>query len=134
MVVLASHIENPGAILNAVDPDGKQYIDILIENEQKLVISEFVVQQYLEGIWNGNLDWSGWKMMGFFLLVVFFPPLWFFISVPIDYSMNKVPVVKFMSYLTSHIYFVFFVSLTCAGPPHSTARLVVVAVFALGVT
>jgi hypothetical protein len=54
MVVLGSHIESPGQILNAVDEDNRQYIDTLIECEQKLVISEYVVQQYLKEIWNGQ--------------------------------------------------------------------------------
>ena len=36
--------------------------------------------------------------------------------------MNKVPIVKFLSYLTSHIYFMLFLSLTCVAPPHTTIR------------
>ena len=122
MVVLSSHIESPGQILNAVDRDNNQYIDILIEAEQKMVISEFVVQTYLQEIWNGNLEWPAWKMMGFFFLFVLIPPVWFFFSLPIDYKMNKIPVIKFMSYLTSHIYFVVFLCLTCVFPQHTTYR------------
>lgn len=54
MVVLGAHIESPGQILNAVDDDNRQYIDTLIECEQKMVVSEYVVQQYLKEIWNGQ--------------------------------------------------------------------------------
>ena len=36
--------ETPGIVLNAVDKENHQFIDILIENEQKIVISEYVVQ------------------------------------------------------------------------------------------
>ena len=36
--------ETPGTVLNAVDGENHQFIDILIENEQKMVISEYVVQ------------------------------------------------------------------------------------------
>ena len=122
MVVLSSHIESPGQILNAVDDDNNQFIDILIETEQKMVISEYVVQQYLQEIWNGQLDWPTWKMLGFFFCFVLIPPVWFFFSLPIEFKMNKIPVVKFMSYLTSHIYFVLFLSLTCVLPPHTTFR------------
>jgi hypothetical protein len=39
----------------------RQYIDTLIECEQKMVISEYVVQQYLKEIWNGQVSdiWNG---------------------------------------------------------------------------
>ncbi len=42
-------------------PYNRQYIDTLIECEQKMVISEYVVQQYLKEIWNGQVSdiWNG---------------------------------------------------------------------------
>ena len=92
MVILASHIESPGTVLNSVDEENRQFIDILIENEQKLVISEYVVQMYLQEIWEGQLKWPTWKMVGFFFLFIIFPPVWFFFSLPIDFRMNKIPV------------------------------------------
>ena len=112
LVITASHLESPGAILNAVDNTNTQFIDILIAKEQKMVISEYVVQQYLQEIWEGNLNWSTWKMVGFFFCFVAFPPVWFFFSLPINFRMNKIPVIKFMSYLTAHIYFMLFLTLT----------------------
>ena len=42
--------ETPGTVLNAVDGENHQFIDILIENEQKMVISEYVVQVELSSI------------------------------------------------------------------------------------
>ena len=112
LVITASHIESPGAILNAVDHNNTQFIDILIAKEQKMVISEFVVQTYLQDIWEGQLNWSALKMVGFFFIFVAFPPVWFFFSLPISFRMNKIPVIKFMSYLTAHIYFMLFLTLT----------------------
>ena len=122
LVVISSHIESPGQILNAVDDDNNPFIDVLIDCEQKMVISEYVVQQYLQEIWNGRLDWPAWKMMGFFFIFVLIPPVWFFFSLPLNFRTNKIPVIKFMAYLTSHIYFVVFLSLTCVLPPDSTYR------------
>ena len=122
MVITSCHVESPAAILNAVDEDNTPYIDVLINNEQKLVISEYVVQQYLQEIWEGQLNWSTTKMTGFFLLFVFFPPVWFFFSLPIEFRMNRIPIIKFMSYLTGHIYFVLFLSLTAVVPPNTTVR------------
>ena len=70
LVITASHIESPGAILNSVDNQNKNFIDILIAREQKMVISEYVVQQYLQEIWEGQLNWSTAKMIGFFVIFV----------------------------------------------------------------
>ena len=70
----------------------------------------------------GSLNWSNARMLGFFFLLVLFPPVWFFFSLPIDYKMNKIPIIKFLSYLTGHIYFVLFLSLTAVMPPDTTIR------------
>ena len=122
LVITAAHIESPGAILNAVDLENNQFIDILIAKEQKGIISEYVVQQYLQEIWEGQLDWSTTRMLGFFFCFVFIPPVWFFFSLPINVRLNKIPVIKFMSYLTAHIYFMLFLTLTSVVPPHTTVR------------
>ena len=87
-----------------------------------MVISEYVVQQYLQEIWEGQLNWSTWKMVGFFFCFVAIPPVWFFFSLPINFRMNKIPVIKFMSYLTAHIYFMLFLTLTAVVPPNTTVR------------
>ena len=44
MVILASHIESHGTVLNAVDMENHQFVVILIENEQKMVVAEYLVQ------------------------------------------------------------------------------------------
>ena len=46
----------------------------------------------------------------------------FFLSMPIDRGYNKVPVVKFMSYLSSHLYFMAFLTLVAVVPPDPTTR------------
>ena len=122
LVITASHIDSPGAILNATDNEDTQFIDVLINNEQKMVIAEYVVQQYLEEIWDGGLNWGAAKMTGFFFLFILFPPVWFFFAIPIDFRMNKIPIVKFLAYLTAHIYFMLFLCLVAVLPPHSTVR------------
>ena len=112
LLITSCHVENPVAILNAVDSENTPYIDVLIQCDQKMVVAEFVVQQYLQEIWEGSLNWSSARMLGFFVLLILFPPVWFFFSLPIEYKMNKIPFIKFLSYLTGHIYFVLFLSLT----------------------
>ena len=59
-------MESPGAILNSVDDENTTFIDTLIANEQKIAISQYVVQQYLQGIWQGNLTLKTWQFMLFF--------------------------------------------------------------------
>jgi hypothetical protein len=122
LVITSSHIDSPSAILNATDKTETQFIDILIDTEQKMVIAEYVVQQYLQEVWDGGLNWGAGKMTGFFALFVLIPPVWFFFSLPINYRMNKIPIVKFLAYLTGHIYFMLFLCLTAVLPPHSTVR------------
>ena len=48
LVITSCHVESPVAILNAVDGDNTPFIDVLIQCDQKMVIAEFVVQQYLQ--------------------------------------------------------------------------------------
>ena len=122
LVITSCHVENPVAILNAVDESNTAFIDVLIQCDQKMVIAEFVVQQYLQEIWEGQLNWSTLKMVGFFFCFVAVPPVWFFFSLPINVRMNKIPVIKFMSYLTAHIYFMLFLTLTVVVPPNPTVR------------
>ena len=105
-----------------MDADKKSYIDVLIETEQKQVIAEYVVQQYLQEIWNGQLEWATWKTLALFFLIVVVPPVWVFFSLPLQLRMHRIPLVKFMGYLTSHIYFIGLLTLTCAIPPDTTYR------------
>lgn len=121
MIGIAANIESPGTILNSLEKD-VNFIDILIENEQKIAISQYVVQQYLQEIWQGHLSLNSWQFVLLFLGFVLLPPLWFFLSLPMDKGLNRVPVVKFMSYLTSHLYFMAFLTLVAAFPPDPTTR------------
>jgi len=93
-VSLAANMETPGAILNSLDDDGISFIDTLIENEQKIAISQYVVQQYLQEIWQGHLKLKGWQFLLFFAAFVLLPPLWFALSIPVEKGLNRVPVVK----------------------------------------
>ena len=56
LVITSCHVENPVAILNAVDSENTPFIDVLIQCDQKMVIAEFVVQQYLQEIWQGWIN------------------------------------------------------------------------------
>ena len=94
MYNLAANIETPGAILNSVDNENMSFLDTLIAKEQKITISQHVVQQYLQEIWHGGLQLKAWQFLLFFAAFVLFPPLWFVMSMPVEKGLNKVPVVK----------------------------------------
>ena len=115
-------MESPGRILNSLDSDNVSFIDVLINNGQKIAISQYVVQQYLQEIWQGHLNLRAWQFVLFFSAFVLLPPVWLFFSLPVDRGLNKVPVIKFMSYLTSHIYFMACLTLVAAFPPDQTTR------------
>ena len=122
MVITCSHIDSPSALLNATDASDTQFIDVLIENNQKKVIAEYVVQQYLQEVMDGGLKWSTVHWVAWLLLFLVLPPVWFAFSVPIDLKMNKIPVVKYLARLTGHFYFMLFLCLNAVICPHSTAR------------
>ncbi len=95
ILFLAAGVKSPGALLNSIDEEkGTNFIDTLIANEQKIAISQYVVQQYLQEIWQGHLTLTTWQFILFFLSFVLLPPVWFLFSIPIQKGLNKVPVIK----------------------------------------
>lgn len=102
--------------MKAIDSKGTPFLDILIDCEQKNVISDPAVQKYLSDVWVGNLKWSDARFILLFFSFVFLPFLWIFFSLPIDARLNRVPIIKFIVYLVSHIYLVILFIITCAMP------------------
>ncbi|GMR55549.1 hypothetical protein PMAYCL1PPCAC_25744, partial [Pristionchus mayeri] len=96
---------NPAILLKARDNRGKPLLDVLIENEQKEVVSYASVQRYLTEIWTARVDWSFGKTVAFTLLVLLCPPAWFYFSLPLDSRIGRAPIIKFVCHIVSHIYF-----------------------------
>ena len=115
---IAANMHGPALLLKAVDNRGMPFLDVLIECEQKEVVSHPSVQRYLSEVWTGHLShWSGWMMILFFSTLLFIPPVWLALSIPNKHiRFNKVPVIKFMSYLVSHIYLIVLFTLTIVYP------------------
>ena len=101
---LAANIESPGAILNSLDDNDTSFIDTLIAKEQKIAISQYVVQQYLQEIWQGHLKLKAWQFLLFFASFVLLPPIWFIFSMPVEKGLNKVPVIKVPHILVPNTY------------------------------
>ena len=116
LLATAASTNNAAGLLKAVDFNGTPFLDVLIENEQKLVVSHPAVQKYLSDIWMGNLKWSTWKILMLFVLFLICPIIWVAFSLPIRHRFNKVPIIKFMAYLVSHLYLMILFSMTIAYP------------------
>ncbi len=117
---IAANLHGPALLLKAVDNRGMPFLDVLIECEQKEVVSHPSVQRYLSEVWTGHLShWSGWMMLLLFCILLLVPPVWLAFSIPNKHiRFNKVPVIKFMSYLVSHIYLIVLITLTIVVPAY----------------
>ena len=116
LVNIAASQNSAALLLTAVDHNGKSFLDVLIENEQKQVISQPAVQRYLSEVWVGNLKWSTWKIIMLFIVFLFIPVVWLIISLPLKHKYNKIPIIKFMAYLVSHLYLMILFSMTIVYP------------------
>ena len=104
LLAIAACTNSPSVLLKAVDYNGTQFLDVLIEHEQKQCVSHPAVQKYLSEIWMGNLQWATWKIIMLFCAFLFVPVVWLLFSMPLKHRFNKVPIIKFMAYLVSHLY------------------------------
>lgn len=77
---------------------------------------------FFQELWTGSLKWSAWRTMLLFLLFIICPPIWIFFTLPLGHSYYKVPIIKFMSYLTSHIYLMLFLMLVGITPIYPVVR------------
>ncbi|XP_037903075.1 serine/threonine-protein phosphatase 6 regulatory ankyrin repeat subunit A isoform X2 [Hermetia illucens] len=122
LLALAAGSDSAGKILTATDRRNVEFLDVLIENEQKEVIAHTVVQRYLQELWRGSLTWSSWKILLLLLAFVVCPPVWIGFTFPLGHKFNKVPIIKFMSYLTSHIYLMLHLSVVGITPIYPVLR------------
>ncbi|KPI96846.1 Ankyrin-1 [Papilio xuthus] len=120
LLALAAGADSAGHILTATDNRNIEFLDVLIENEQKEVIAHTVVQRYLQELWRGSLKWSGIKIMFLFFAFIICPPVWIVFSLPLGHRYNKIPIIKFMSYLTAHIYLMILLALVAITPIYNS--------------
>ena len=75
-----------GKVLQAMDRRKVTFLDVLIECDQKTVVSNAAVQSYLNELWRGGLSWTGnsLKLILLFFTMVVCPPVWIFFSLPLN--------------------------------------------------
>nr|CAD2199644.1 unnamed protein product [Meloidogyne enterolobii] len=109
---------NAALLLKAKDHRGRPLLDVLIENEQKEVVSYASVQRYLTEIWMGGIDWSFGKTLAFTFFVLICPPAWFYFSLPLDSRIGRAPFIKFVCHIVSHIYFTILLTIVVLNITH----------------
>ncbi|XP_071508793.1 uncharacterized protein [Diadema antillarum] len=117
LISITSSTTSPGSLLRSVDERNVPFLDVLMECEQKDVVAHPSVQKYLSDVWVGNLNWASWRIILLFFVLVIFPPIWIFFSLPLKHRFNKLPIIKFMTYLVSHIYLIILLILTTVVTP-----------------
>ncbi|XP_011500154.1 PREDICTED: serine/threonine-protein phosphatase 6 regulatory ankyrin repeat subunit B-like [Ceratosolen solmsi marchali] len=122
LLALAAGADSAGRILTSMDRRNVEFLDVLIENEQKEVIAHTVVQRYLQELWRGSLNWNAFRTILLFIVFVICPPVWVVFALPLGHKYNNVPIIKFMSYLTSHIYLMVFLALVGIIPVYTVNR------------
>ncbi|ETN58244.1 ion channel nompc [Anopheles darlingi] len=122
LLALAAGADSAGRILTATDRRNMEFLDVLIENEQKEVIAHTVVQRYLQELWRGTLNWTAWRIMLLFVGFIVCPPVWIIFTLPLGHNFYKVPIIKFMSYLTSHIYLMIHLMIVGITPIYPVVR------------
>lgn len=79
-------------------------------------------RDFEQELWQGRLNWAGWKTLLMFLGFIACPPLWIVFTLPLWHTYNKVPIIKFMSYLTSHVYLMLLLQIVAITPYYKAAR------------
>lgn len=121
MALAASgHEDSASSLLRSVDHRGVTILDMLIECEQKDVVSHESVQEYLTQVWTGHLsNWGEASIMALFAVSLLLPPVWLILSLPLGHRLDRVPVVKFISYLVSHLYLTALFIICTVCPPYN---------------
>uniref|UniRef100_A0A4W3GDN1 Serine/threonine-protein phosphatase 6 regulatory ankyrin repeat subunit C-like n=1 Tax=Callorhinchus milii TaxID=7868 RepID=A0A4W3GDN1_CALMI len=119
LLTVASGSKSAGYLLRAVDHRTTSLLDALIECEQKEVVAHPVVQKYLTDVWYGSLHWAHWKVVLLFFSFLVCPPIWLVFSLPLGHRFTKIPIVKFMSHLVSHVFLLLLFVVTVVYPPLS---------------
>lgn len=81
-----------------------------------------VTFNYFQELWRGSLNWSAWRTLLLLVAFIVCPPVWVVFTLPLGHKYNKVPIIKFMSYLTSHIYLMLHLMIVGITPIYPVVR------------
>lgn len=115
LTAIAASTNSARVLLKSIDNKGVPFLDVLIECEQKEVVAHPTIQKYLSDAWMGGIQWQAWKLVLLIAAFILCPLVWIVFSLPF-HRYSRIPIFKFMSYLVSHIFFVFLLVVVCAIP------------------
>lgn len=115
-LITVSCADDSESVLNALDGQNTAFLDFLIACDQKECVSHAIVQQYVTEIWYGDLRLEDWKFLLLFLLALFCPPIWIYLSLPFKNRYQYIPIIKFICRLISHLYLLLLFILTTVMP------------------
>ncbi|XP_075545338.1 no mechanoreceptor potential C [Dermacentor variabilis] len=116
LLSIAASNNNTAALLRALDARNTPFLDVLIELQRKTVVAHPAAQKYLTELWMGSYHWTTFKIVMLFFGFLLCPVLWVASSLVCGNHFSNIPIVKFMSYLVSHIFFVIVLSVTIINP------------------
>lgn len=116
LLSIAASNNNTAALLRALDSRNTPFLDVLIELQRKTVVAHPAAQKYLTELWMGSYTWTTFKIVMLFLGFLLCPVIWAASSLLCGNRFSNIPIVKFMSYLVSHIFFVIVLSITIINP------------------
>ncbi|KAH7970063.1 hypothetical protein HPB52_023952 [Rhipicephalus sanguineus] len=116
LLSIAASNNNTAALLRALDARNTPFLDVLIELQRKTVVAHPAAQKYLTELWMGSHHWTTFKIVMLFFGFLLCPVLWVASSLVCGNHFSNIPIVKFMSYLVSHIFFVIVLSITIINP------------------
>ncbi len=110
-------------LFQSVDNRNTQFVDVLIDCNQKTIISQYFVQEYFTDAWGSNFKMSGIQLFLIFLSILLIPIIWLLLSLPISIRfkkdgliINKMPFIKFSCFFVSHLYFIVLLILVAVEP------------------
>jgi hypothetical protein len=115
-LITVSCADDSESVLNALDGQNTAFLDFLIACDQKECVSHTIVQQYVTDIWYGDIKWEDWKFLILFLVALFCPPIWIYLSLPFKNRYHYIPIIKFICRLISHVYLLMLFILTTVLP------------------
>lgn len=86
------------------------------------IFSVLKLKKKFQELWRGSLNWSGFRTSLLLVAFLICPPVWVVFTLPLGHKYNKVPIIKFMSYLTSHIYLMIHLSVVGITPIYPVVR------------
>ena len=123
LISIVGAAKNIDLLFQSVDNNNTQFVDVLINCNQKRVISNLLIQQYFIDAWDCGMKMGGFTMFLIFLSILLFPIIWLFFSLPITVRLkkngviiNKIPIVKFSCFFSSHLYFIILLFLAAVEP------------------